>query len=101
MSLYNVIDSRKHEFNPRCDAVFMAWDPDSRDQKNCSITEWVDNTTVYSAVMNAMSFKWHVTLYLYTPGTIKLDFPTLTHIHPRIKKKPFCPIRLKEHLRPF
>jgi hypothetical protein len=100
MSLYNVVDSRKNEFNNRCDAIFEIWDKDDIGG-NADTTEWIDNTTVYSAVMKAMELDGHVTLYLYAQGFIKLEFPTLSYIHPRIKKEPFCPNRLKDHLKPF
>ena len=104
MSVVNVVDKRSNEHNTFCDAVFEIFfiansysfqndtppifpHTQERLRGDEHWTEWMDNTTVYSAIMSAMEVKAHVTVFLYDKGKIKGNITPLSIIHPLMNDK--------------
>lgn len=104
MAIVNIVDKRSNEHNTFCDVVFeifyianeYAFQKDTppifphTNQKlrgDEHWTDWMDNTSVYSAVMKAINIKAHVTVFLYDKGFIKDNVTPLSLVHPMMNDK--------------
>jgi len=88
--VFNIIDGRTNEFNPNCDVVFEVFADDWTDYNlpanTKDFTEWVTNTSIYSALMVGMKFSGCVTIYFYDEGMVPRDHGYLAAVHPKLKK---------------
>jgi len=93
VSVFNIKDQRTSENETFCDVVLEV---DNSDLQSMginyhidNITEWLDKTSIYSAIMAACGFKGRVTMYLYSPGTVEKDHNKLVVVHPGLKENSF------------
>lgn len=93
MSVFNIKDQRKSENETLCDVVLEVDNGDLQsmgiNRHMDNITEWLDKTSIYSAIMAACGFKGRVTIYLYSPGTVEKDHNKLVMVHPGLKENSF------------
>ncbi len=90
--MFNIIDQRKSENETFCDVVLEI---DNGDWKSFGLhndignmTEWMNKTSIYDAVLTACGFKGRVTMYLYSPGDVGDNCNKLVIIHPGLKEEP-------------
>lgn len=102
MSVVNVVDSRSDPTVAACDAVFeivyvegvFAGSPPinpttkKKPKDNDHFTEWMTETSVYSALAWAMERKAHITVHFYDQKQVAVDTKLLSLLHPRIKERP-------------
>ncbi len=89
MSVFNIKDQRASENETICDVVLEIDNGDLQSigihHHTDNITEWVEKTSIYSAIMTACGFKGKVTMYLYSPGAVRENHNKLVMIHPDLK----------------
>jgi len=102
MSVINVVDSRSDPTVSVCDAVFeivyvegaFEGSPpvnpttQRKPRDNDHFTEWMTETSVYSALTWAMERRAHITVHLYDQKQVAMDTALLSLLHPQIKQQP-------------
>lgn len=90
MSVFNIKDQRASENETFCDVVLEI---DNGDWKSLgmqnhvdNMTEWLETSSVYAAIMTACGFKGKVTMYLYSPGAVTENHNKLVMVHPGLKE---------------
>lgn len=95
MTVFNVNDHRSNENDTKIDVVFEVDCSDCSSfglpQGTESWTTWIPDTTVYSAMMRAGSFKGRVTMHLYDMDMVKEYHNQLTHLHPQLVPDQYNP----------
>ncbi len=93
MSVFNIKDQRTSENETFCDVVLEIDNGDLQSMgihhHTDNITEWLDKTSIYSAIMTACGFRGRVTMYLYSPGAVRENHNKLVVVHPGLKTHSF------------
>lgn len=100
MSVFNIKDQRTSENETFCDVVLEIdnsdWKSIGLRQHVGNMTEWLETSSIYTAIMTACSFKGKVTMYLYSPGVVTENHNMLVAVHPGLKKQSFSGVKLPE-----
>jgi hypothetical protein len=96
MPVFNILDQRRNnEHDSTVDIVYEVfsdnWADYSLPANTRDFTEWQQRMSVYDAVCIAQRFVGKVTMFLYDPGWVIVNFGFIVVVHPKLKRDVMVP----------
>lgn len=92
MPTFNILDHRTNDNVHFCDAVYEIFSDDwsalGLPRETVTISEWVDNRSIYDIICTAQRFAGCVTVYLYDADYITRNHGFVAAWHTTLKEHP-------------